>query len=75
MRELSWTCHICGRERPDDKISVVSKPIMIEGRIIGQQNIRYCNDNEECIQKALDFSHFHLDEPQPTKAYKEAKQG
>lgn len=63
MKGTSWTCHICGRERPDDKISVVSKPIVFEGRCIGEQNIRYCNDNEECMRKAPDFSHFHLDEP------------
>jgi len=47
----SWKCHICGEERPDDKISVLSKPY-----IIGVQNIRYCNDRPACIEGAKDFS-------------------
>ena len=52
----TWTCHICKRERPDDKISVSSKAIRIDGRIVGQQNIRYCNDNPECIEGVKTFS-------------------
>lgn len=51
----TWTCHICKEERPDDKVSVLSKPLVVNGRIIGQQNIRYCNDRAECISKAQDF--------------------
>lgn len=53
---LTWKCHICEKERPDSKISVFSKPIIINGRVFGEQNIRYCNDSEECIRKAQDFS-------------------
>ncbi len=49
---LTWTCHICGKERPDAKISVLSKPLIISGRICGEQNIRYCNDNPGCREKA-----------------------
>lgn len=49
---LTWTCHICGMERPDEKISVLSKPIIINGQVSGQQNIRYCNDRTECIEGA-----------------------
>ena len=58
LEQLTWKCHICQRERPDDKISVVSKPLKINGKTVGQQNIRYCNDNENCIQKAQDYSFF-----------------
>lgn len=58
----TWMCHICYRERPDDKISVLSKPLALEGRLLGTQNIRYCNDSEECIKKAQDFSFFRSDE-------------
>ncbi len=47
---LTWTCHICGEERPDDKISVVTKPMIINGQTVGEQNIRYCNDKVECIK-------------------------
>jgi len=53
---LTWTCHICGRERPDDKVSVVSKPLTFDGKVIGQQNIRYCNDNPECAAAAAEYS-------------------
>lgn len=53
----TWKCHICGKERPDDKISVVSRPIVANGQVIGQQNVRYCNDNADCIRRAQTFQH------------------
>lgn len=52
----TWTCHICKRKRPDDKISVVTKPLVINGQTVGGQNICYCNDNPECIEGAKAFS-------------------
>lgn len=52
----TWKCHICGEERPDDKISVVSKPLIINGKPVGNQNIRYCNDRPACIEGAKEFS-------------------
>lgn len=55
-----WKCQICGKIRPDDKISVVVKPLIIEGMICGEQNIKYCNDSIECYQKALNYNHKHL---------------
>lgn len=55
---LTWTCHICKKERPDDKISVVSKPIIMNGKAIGQQNIRYCNDNSKCVAAAAEYDFF-----------------
>jgi hypothetical protein len=55
LKNLTWTCHVCKRERPDDKISVCSKAIRIEGQVVGEQNIRYCNDNPDCIEKAKDY--------------------
>lgn len=53
----SWKCHVCGEERPDDKISVLSKAILIGGRVCGQQNVRYCNDRPSCVEgaKNIDF--------------------
>lgn len=56
MRIDSWTCHICKKERPDAYISVITKPLIIGGQTMGQQNIRYCNDNPDCINKARDFN-------------------
>ena len=58
----TWTCHICKEERPDDKISVLSKPMVINGQTVGTQNIRYCNDKPECIQKAQGFDFFGANE-------------
>ncbi len=49
---LTWKCHICDEERPDANISVLSKPLMINGMACGTQNIRYCNDKTECIEGA-----------------------
>jgi len=54
----TWKCHICGEERPDDKISVVTKPLIINGQACGEQNIRYCNDRPACIEGANEFSFF-----------------
>jgi len=57
-QNLKWRCHVCGKERPDDKISVLSKPISHpDGRIIGEQSIRYCNDDPSCVAEArnVDF--------------------
>ena len=52
----TWKCHICGKIRPDDKISVFIKPLIMNGMNLGDQNIRYCNDNDECIKKVKIFS-------------------
>jgi len=61
MKEITWTCHICGKERPDHKISVYTKDTsanlgLSPGTI--KQNIRYCNDKPECKEKAKDFDFF-----------------
>jgi len=47
-----WTCHFCGEDRPDRCISVVRKPILMNGMSIGEHNRRYCNDNHLCIEAA-----------------------
>lgn len=56
MDNITWTCHICREERPDNKISVRSKPVIVLGVEIGQ-NIRYCNDRPEC-KKGTDWFNF-----------------
>ncbi len=60
LRRLTWKCHVCGEERPDDKISVLSKPLIINGQVVsgGQQNIRYCNDRPACIEGAKEHCFF-----------------
>lgn len=53
---LTWTCHICGERRLDADISVQTIPLIINGRELGDQNVRYCNDNPECVEKSKTFS-------------------
>lgn len=48
----TWICHICGDRRHDHMISVSSHPIIMDGQLIGQENIRFCNDKLKCSQEA-----------------------
>jgi len=50
----TWTCHVCGKERPDARISVYSSTIFLDdqNQITAQQNVRYCNDNPKCVEAA-----------------------
>lgn len=57
---LTWTCHICNKERPDAFISVISKDISAEHNLppgTMRQNVRYCSDNPICSSKALIYKH------------------
>ena len=53
----TWRCHVCGRERPDELISVrkVEREI---GRYAGRGpaqivvTVRHCNDDILCISRA-----------------------
>jgi len=49
--EITWRCHICGRERPDSRISVRRKEH--DGLT---ENIRYCNDDPYCVEMSKSFS-------------------
>lgn len=54
-----WTCHICGDNRPDSCISVFSRDVSSKYKLPSgtiKENIRYCNDKEECIKRAKTFS-------------------
>lgn len=46
----SWTCHICGEERPDSLIGVATG--FIKDLPGAQINIRYCRDKFECEKSA-----------------------
>jgi hypothetical protein len=50
-RTLTWSCHVCGAVRPDDKISVFKSERML-GRIPVKQNVRYCVDRPACVEGA-----------------------
>ena len=45
--KLTWTCHVCGEERPDAQISV-AKYHAIHERVPVGYNVRYCNDRPDC---------------------------
>ena len=55
---LTWSCHICKEERPDELIGVYKKPLVINGQIMGEQNIRYCLDKPSCLEGAEKFSFY-----------------
>ena len=62
---LEWTCHICGKVRPDSCISVMKRDIsekfgLPAGTMI--QNVRYCNDDPDCEKKSELFSFFKDEE-------------
>ncbi len=52
---LEWTCHVCGKLRPDDKISVYSR-VSTRFGVELTENVRYCNDNPDCVEKAKTFT-------------------
>lgn len=51
MNALTWTCHVCGDERPDAAISVHASTLTVRGFAI-QQNVRHCNDRPACVAGA-----------------------
>lgn len=52
LGKVQWTCEPCGALRDDWDISVLTYPLVaFEGW--ATRNVRYCNDNSECLQKAV----------------------
>lgn len=51
---MTWTCHICGKERPDEAIAVYKSVEKLFGATV-QQNVRYCRDNPKCVERAPAF--------------------
>jgi NMD protein affecting ribosome stability and mRNA decay len=55
---LTWTCHVCGRERPDALISV-AHVVCDTGEADGipvTANVRYCNDRQACYAGVEELS-------------------
>ncbi len=46
----TWKCHICGKERDDAEIDVLT--YLLESLQGAERNVRYCNDNPECLEGA-----------------------
>lgn len=60
----SWTCHVCGEERDDSVVSVVSHDVSALSGLPPTthfENVRYCNDRAECAAAAF----AHPDPPAP----------
>lgn len=57
LERLTWTCHVCGDERPDDKISVAIHKHIDGNGIHYDENVRYCNDNPSCEKDARLHGH------------------
>jgi len=54
----SWTCHICGRIRPDEFIGVLRTDVSAEWGLppgTVRQNVRYCKDTPACVEGAKTF--------------------
>lgn len=50
---MTWTCNVCGDERPDAIISVAKRPgPNLSDRVRPVWNIRYCNDRPACVEHA-----------------------
>ncbi len=51
LDDLTWTCHVCGDERPD-RFILVHKSKWKRNGIEIQENIRYCRDRLDCADAA-----------------------
>lgn len=57
-RGVEWSCHVCGKVRPDAKIAVWSRHTPMAGAegFYFVENIRYCKDRVKCWLGVPDFS-------------------
>lgn len=49
---LTWTCHVCGVERPDAFIGVLTRERISDLGVRFRENVRHCNDRSECAEGA-----------------------
>jgi hypothetical protein len=50
---MTWTCNVCGDERPDAMIGVAKRPgPFLSERVRPFWNIRYCRDRPACVEYA-----------------------
>lgn len=50
----TWSCHVCRRIRPDERIAVFSRDAIVPGLPVGsfRVNVRFCADRLECREGA-----------------------
>ena len=63
---VTWTCHACGLEREDARISVASRRRVV-GRLTLDEHRRYCNDVPACIDWAFAWVSETADRPLETQ--------
>jgi len=73
----TWNCDICGKERPDTKISVYVHDRSLdknlpEGKL--HENVKYCNDNYDCMKSAETFSFLRERKKEEKSVNKEKKE-
>jgi hypothetical protein len=59
---ITWTCHVCGEERPDQAIGVHTSHLTSPRGVALIHNVRYCTDRPGCAAgvtrvAADDFAH------------------
>lgn len=54
LQDLTWSCHVCGRTRPDERIHVFTRDVEAPGLPAGtfRVNVRFCADQLECRHEA-----------------------
>ncbi len=50
---MTWTCHICKKERDDEDIEVLTYPM--KNIPNAERNVRYCSDNPDCFSSAQEM--------------------
>ena len=55
LTDLKWYCHFCGEERPDGFISVKTRPLIVDGKPVGEENRRFCADRQKCRVAAMQW--------------------
>lgn len=61
----TFSCNICGDERPNASISVRVRELVVNGVPVphGTYNERYCNDRPDCIAAAAKPGPHHYGSP------------
>lgn len=62
-KEMTWTCHVCKKVRPDKKISVFTRTHIFPGGVEMKENIRYCKDKDKCRKGAKNIHHVREAKP------------
>lgn len=51
FENMTWRCEVCGQERADAEISVLTYPL--DGIPGAERNLKYCKNYYDCYKKAM----------------------